>query len=439
MVLLKTDLLTGKLFSEDDNFNRIQLLYDSLSDARIHFINQVYSIKRVYKEYDQRNDLTEKYVKYVKEYTQSHDIALFNGWERLYECNHESLKVDKEITIYYSDKGEYYNLKPIADEAFRRGYKCKFTTDLQDESEIGIYCQHTCYPENAKFSVILLHDMAQGHDIWPNLWGAEHWDHFDLGILPGKIWGSRWSQCAFMSYVRPRFGTWMIGYPKADIVHSDELIQKAASIKSDFKYQFTVLYAPSWENNGKEDDFVSALSDLPINMVIKQGQPNEEVLRIVPGYDKNLEEMRKKHEGKYDNLYYIEPEESIFVALELCDVAVSDESSIMTENLLFEKPSVAVVDWPIPDRNPPRNAVVPYDYVYKTTKDHLRESITEMLNNPHVYDRYVEIGKQFFMNVGNTCSDIMDLIESCIEGKEPNNRLMQYKLRSKYCYIDLWS
>ena len=52
-----------------------------------------------------------------------------------------------EITFFYTDMGEYYNLEPIAAEAARRGYQTVFTQDTKQKAEIGIYCQHQCYPE----------------------------------------------------------------------------------------------------------------------------------------------------------------------------------------------------------------------------------------------------------------------------------------------------
>lgn len=68
--------------------------------------------------------------------------------------------------------GEYYNLKPIADAAAQRGYQIEFTQNIIQKAEIGIYCQHGGYPENSRFSVVLLHDLAQRHDCWPisGLW-----------------------------------------------------------------------------------------------------------------------------------------------------------------------------------------------------------------------------------------------------------------------------
>ncbi len=63
-----------------------------------------------------------------------------------------------------------------------------------------------------------------------------------------------------------------------------------------------------------------------------------------------MEEMRLLHEGEYENVFYIEPEESIMTVLAMCDLIVSDESSAMAEGLMFGKPTIAVMDWKIPDK-----------------------------------------------------------------------------------------
>lgn len=60
-----------------------------------------------------------------------------------------------------------------------------FTRDIFAPAEIGVYCQHVCHPENSRFSVILLHDLAQGHK--PNIWEYEPWNKFDIGDSSRKI------------------------------------------------------------------------------------------------------------------------------------------------------------------------------------------------------------------------------------------------------------
>ncbi|MBR1709742.1 MAG: hypothetical protein IJ719_13085, partial [Clostridia bacterium] len=85
----------------------------------------------------------------------------------------------KEITFFLTDMCEYYNILPIAQEAKRRGYEVIYTQNREQKAEIGVYCQHVCYPENSRFSVILLHDLEQDSLHWPNLWELEPWNQFD--------------------------------------------------------------------------------------------------------------------------------------------------------------------------------------------------------------------------------------------------------------------
>lgn len=342
-----------------------------------------------------------------------------------------------EITFFYTDKGEYYNLKPVADEALKRGYKVKYTQDLKQKAEIGVYCQHICYSENSKFSIILLHDLAQGHNRWPNIWEIERWNKFDIGVVPGKSWAERWSQCACLPYVNPRCGTFEFGYPKSDLSGSDALKCRADELRQQFqfKYDFSVLYAPSWENDEKEDDFVRALASLPVNLLIKQAHWSDAYRHII----NNIKQMRSMHENKYDNVYYIEPEESIMTALELCDMVVSDESSVMAEALMFHKPSVAVTDWLIPDTVPSRPASVPMDYVNKCKKVELREYVEKLASNSEYYHAILAKGDHLFSNQGQVCKDIMDAIEYYTTDKKTDCDFLSKKLTQKYTTCSLWN
>jgi hypothetical protein len=320
--------------------------------------------------------------------------------------------IDKNITFFYTDKGEYYNLEPIEREAKRRGYTTHFTEDLQEAAEIGIYCQHATMisPNNAKFSVILLHDMSQGHDRWPGFWEVEQWSGFDIGILPGRKWTNLWVQSGGFDYANPRCGVFELGYPKSDLISDRGLIDhaKIAADRLNFKYEYTILYAPSWERYGKEDIFVKQLASLPVNLLIKQahfpeGHGYEETIE-------NIKAMRHMHEGKYENIYYLEPEESIMTALALCDMVVSDHSSVMAEATMFGKPSIAVTDW---DTDPytHEDVPVPMDFVIKCKKDELRVTVEALMSNPGQFEDCLSRGEDNFSNIGHVCSDILDAIE----------------------------
>lgn len=347
--------------------------------------------------------------------------------------------IRRDITFFYTDKGEYYNLKPIADEAERRGYQVTFTENLTQQAEIGIYCQHICHPEHSKFSLILLHDLAQGHNRWPNIWELERWNKFDVGIVPGKSWANLWSQCACQYYANPRCGVFEFGYPKSDLIDSTDLKKRVQELRQELhlKYDTSILYAPSWENDSKEDDFISALASLKANLLIKQAHWSQEYANII----ENIRQMRALHEGNFDNVYYIEPEESIMVALALCDFVVSDESSVMAEASMFGKPSIAITDWLIPDTTPSRLASVPFDYVIKCQKAQLREYAEKLLYNPDFYRDTLQKGQFIFSNSGNCCKDIMDAIEYFTAddhmGDTPD--FLSKQLSSIYQRCSLWN
>ncbi len=415
-----------------EQINRTSLLYQFLVSGRLSFTREPY-VSTIVRPYTDTADTETVYGNFLKSFAEQNNISLSGNRN---ENQSTPSPIKKEITFFYTDKGEYYNVKPIADEAEKRGYLTKFTENIEEPAEIGVYCQHVCYPENSKFSLILLHDMAQGHNRWPNIWEIENWNKFDIGIVPGQLWADLWSQCACHPYTNPRYGTFEFGYPKSDTLDSASLKERSSELRTNLnlKYDISVLYAPSWENDEKEDDFIRALVSLPVNLLIKQAHWPQAYAHIIS----NIEQMRKLHEGKYENLYYIEPEESIMTALELCDIVVSDESSVMTEALMFGKPSVAVTDWLIPDTIPSRFASVPFPYVIKCKKVELREYIEKFLQKDAIYESILLKGTKIFSNQGNCCSDILDAIQYYVEGA-PNNQFLSKKLSGKYAPITMWN
>ena len=416
-----------------EEINRISMLYQFLLHGNIAYMSTPL-VSTILTEYTDNQELEAAYEAYISTLAQKGSINI--SAKRTTNPTFSVPPVSKDITFFYTDKGEYYNLKPIADEAAKRGYQITFTENLVQKAEIGVYCQHVCYPENSKFSLILLHDLEQGHNRWPNLWELERWNKFDIGIVPGKAWSNLWEQCACQYYANPRHGTYAFGYPKSDLLNDPALKERAQELREKFnlKYDFSVLYAPSWENDEKEDDFIRALASLKVNLLIKQAHWPKAYGHII----NNIKEMRKLHENKYDNVYYIEPEESIMTALELCDMVVSDESSVMSEAVMFGKPSVAVIDWLIPDTTPSRFASVPMDYVLKCKKVELREYVENLASHSTHYDSVLERGKLVFSNQGNCCNDILDAIEYFTQGSKKDS-FLDKQLHSKYTFCSMWN
>ena len=417
--------------------NRLMVLFYILMVSSCTFSQNFFVLKKM-QSFDEKdcNEQRIQFLNMVSDLEQAKLLNLPSSWRDTYTAQNP-VDVKKEITVYYTDSGEYFCAKPIADYAASRGYKIKYTKDVHEKSEIGIYCQHICYPENSKISVIMLHDMAQRHNSWPNIWQVENWHNFTFGVLPGKQWAERWQECAALHYARPKLGAYAFGYPKGDAAFSDEIKSKAAKVRENLKYDFTVLYAPSWENDGKEDDFVRLLHKLPINLIIKQVPvPDDPVFKFVAD---NIAAMRKKHDGKYDNLTYVEQDENILVALAACDLVVSDESSVMTEATFFGKPSVAVTDWLIPDVKPSRYAIVPVEYVIKIKLAQLHETVRELSTNKEKYEEACQMGRDFFTNRGKASSDIVELIDCIVDNKPLPQNIIDKKLIPDYELVDMWN
>lgn len=416
------------------------LLYQLLLPARIGYIYTPY-VSTLLQEYRDTSDIEKDYESYIRLLTDTKQLSCtVPNHSKKTDFPAQTTPLPRDIT-FISNKsgGGFYNIKPLMEEAKRRGFNVHLTDDRYAKAEIGVYSQHICHPENAKFSIILLHDMTQGSLDWPNFWEVERWNNFDIGILPGKSWENRWIECNCFYYAHPRHGIYTLGYPKSDQINSEALELAAENLrhKLGLKYDYTVLYAPSWENNGKQDDFVQALLSLNANLVIKQNDWKKYV-----EINENIKTMRALHEHKYENVYFIDQEESIMTALALCDLVVSDESNVMTDAILLNKPSIAVTDWLIPDETPCRPACVPIDYVIKCQKAELRQTVEAVMKHTIPYEDYVKKGWDTFSNVGNSCSEIMDAIEYFTQSEatpSANHFLSKQVTSAKYLPCTMWN
>jgi hypothetical protein len=303
-------------------------------------------------------------------------------------------------------------LEPIAEEAEARGIQAQFSRDTTEQADVGFYCQHLARPR-ARLSVVTLHDLAQRHDIWPNFWFHEPWNEFDVGILPGKFWAQLWKRSARFRVAQPRIGVFELGWPKADLMFSskDAFSMKTEALRKhlNLPYKFTVTYAPSWENDDKQTDFVRSLINLPVNLLLKQAPWSA-------AYENVLREIRKQnalHKDMAPNVKVIDPEISIMYVLGLTDILVSDESSVLVEAALNHIPTVSVSDWVIPDTVPPRPASVPFNIVKRTNRASLKGTIEHIMEN---YSKSRELCHSFrnemFSNIGQSKVKILDLIEN---------------------------
>ncbi len=318
------------------------------------------------------------------------------------------------ITLYYSDNCEKQTLEPIANDANERGFSVKFSNNLNEKSVIGIYCQHNQRP-HASLSIVLLHDMAQRHDIWPYFWIHEPWNEFDIGILPGKVWVDKWKKMAGLRVAQPKIGVFEMGWPKADLIYKNTKIYndkiKELKDKYKFKHEKSIIYAPSWENDSKQDQFVKALIDMPYNLLLKQAPWSNAYPEILS----NINEMNEIHKNISDNVFIIDPEISIMHCFGISDLLISDESSVLLEASLYGLPSVAVGDWLIPDCDPPRKSSIPYDGIKVIDYKDLKETCIDMLSNLEIEkEKVLKLRDQHFSNLGESSKKIMDLIEGIV-------------------------
>ena len=341
------------------------------------------------------------------------------------------MKLKKDITFIYSDSAEKSIYAPLADEAQKRGYNVRLTDNPYCKCEIGFYCQHTNFPQYSKFSLIMLHDIIQQYSNWPDLWYREPWNKYDIGILPSEIWAKNWHEVSERFYTRPRKGMFKIGWPKADVIQKI----KDSTYKKEFydKYRMdenlpTVLYAPSWENDNKQDDFVQAMKKLRVNILIKQWDAPKDKY---PKFVAEIERMRKLHENE-ENVTILPTSTNIFEAIAVSDILVSEESSTMCEAVMMGIPAVSVSDWLIPDVVPSRYPQCDYDFVTKTKKADLTKTINGIIDNyDDVKSRTLEYKNANFSNIGTSSKMIIDIIDDCIDGKKIRYTPLTPKVKQK--------
>lgn len=325
--------------------------------------------------------------------------------------------IKKDITFIYLDAVQKQVYEMIAAEAEKRGYKTKITNDKFAKCEIGWYCEHINFSQYSKFSVIMLHDITQQYGNWPDIWLREPWNKYDIGFLPSDVWADNWKQCSRYYYTRPRKGVYLTGWPKADRLSvfmdgkkKEEYIKEVGIDPG----KPTVLYAPAWENDGKQDEFVQAMMPLDVNIIVKQAPWADTYQDQI----KNIAEMRELHKNN-PRVIQLDPKTSILDAIMISDVLVSEESSTMCECVMMGKPAISVCNWLIPDVTPSRYPADDYEYVVKTQKEDLTKCVSDVLNH---YDKYAGEAQAYsnkhFANIGRCIPMMMDILDSAIEERE---------------------
>lgn len=332
----------------------------------------------------------------------------------------------KEITFIFNDNVEKSCIEPVAQEARKRGYSVKYTSNQLEKCEIGFYLSHLNYPKNSKFSVIMLHDLGQQHTHWPVMWKNEFWNDFDVGFLPSKEWEEMWHNASCYDFVCPRYGAYYACWTKADKIISKDFSSECEEIEKKYKIdrrKKTLLYAPSWEWDGRQSEVVEACSRLGVNLIIKY-YPLKNENPIYAEQIRQIEKQNKKNEGKA-NVYNFDANINIFTAIALSDGLISDESSTLFEAMLMEKPVVAVTDWLCPDRFPvgePRKPDFPYDFALKVCSDKLEEGISTVLLDKCYKEKIISFKKENFTGIGFGAVTIMDVLDNICFGAEEKHQ-----------------
>jgi hypothetical protein len=319
----------------------------------------------------------------------------------------------KLLCVYPTDWTEEQSLEPFMSAMKERHIVVHVDRTMSKPSEVGLFLAHHCanQPSLSDCPVISLHDLGQAHNVWPHFWIKEPWVDYAYGILPNRFWEKMYNSTADSS-LKPRLGVRTLGWPKSDFAIRDRLSRPRGASpfrnKSDI---LTVLYAPSWEYDNQQDKFIKAIKDLPVHILIKQQ------FFTGMGHLDRVMEMAREHHGKWKNVTILDPRTSIFDVLPHADCLVSDESSTMIEGAMIGCVPISVIDWKVPDVNPPRPPSVPFPFVVKVEMSNL-PAIIAALTIPETLSQQVEILSSFSdyytVNPGQSTQAFCDFIYSLL-------------------------
>ena len=335
--------------------------------------------------------------------------------------------MNRKIAFFYHDPVQKETQENVALEADQRGYQTEFvdiTKTFYTDADISVYVSHIPNIKRifSKYSFIMLHDLGQSHHSWPNFWGYEPWHRFTAGLIPGNFWQEMCDNAKSNGQKKflPHAGVHNIGWPKSDQVFNDKTYGEELNNVRErlhLKHDKSVLYAPAWEIDNKAEEVIEKLKDRPYNILIKQSPIHENF----PTMMGTVERLRHKYEDRKDNVYMVDPEMSIMTYLGLADVLISDESSVLIEALLLEIPGIAVTDWRIPDTDPPRMAIAPYEHCIKIKKAEIKATIDKVLageltcNVTHRFSTLTDYKNHWFSNLGCASGAVMDTIDDLVK------------------------
>lgn len=340
--------------------------------------------------------------------------------------------MSRTITFFVTEPIEELTVASVAEEATRRGHAVRFESRLDAEADVGIYVPHaTAIPRvNAHFSMVMLHDLGQQQVSWPHFWQVEPWDRFDVGLLPGPAWRAMYEASSVQPGFRgPRLGVYTVGWPKFDRVVAREaaLRDEVRALAGHLNLPAgpNILYAPSYENDGKQDDVVAACRNLEANLLIKHASWPERY----PERIKAIAEAERKHRGQHPRVFILDHQLDIMTALAMADVLVTDESNVMFEALLFGVPAISVQDWMVPCETPPRRVWKNHDFAIPSTRAELARDMQRVMEahrdpaSPGAARDLAAHRDRWFSHRGRSGQAILDLLE-WMAGPSPESQAL---------------
>ena len=348
----------------------------------------------------------------------------------------------KEITFFYLDEVEKWAIENIYHEAIKHGFKVKYSKNLKEKCEIGIYSQDKYVKTNSKLSIIMLHGMDQGRVNWPNHWSKEPWNKYDVGFLPGKSWSERWIDCSWDPFSQTKKGVYEVGWPKSDKIFKNEFYENIKNLKKklNLKYKDTILYAPSFETDNKQIDICNKLKDLKVNLLVKHWLTSEDYNNNID-LKKNIDEANDYLNKNMSNGTILNSNLSIIDCLAMSDILITDESSVLYEAFLLDIPTISISDWMMRKNNSSRPRLIkPSKECYKIAeKSNLISVIKEIIHNQEKVSKEINQKKNYhYSNLGRSSKVIISILNEIILNdnyKNVHKLLPKYKKKNYVLYL----
>tara|TARA_B110001452_G_scaffold203283_1_gene173304 strand:- start:57 stop:1184 length:1128 start_codon:yes stop_codon:yes gene_type:complete len=313
--------------------------------------------------------------------------------------------------------------KNLAKKAKNLGYQINFSSDLESHAEIGFYCQDKKFKINANFSIVSIHGMDQGRDFWPNSWKNNPWSEFDIGLLPGKFWVERWNESSWDPCANPKIGVYETGWPKSDIIFSDEFEKEVNLFRAKYKifHKKNIIYAPTFETDEKQLDVLNFAKKTNSNLLIKHAV-SESMKNKYPDIYENIISMNNICKKKYpESTIILDAEDDIMHCLSVSDILITDESSVLYEALLFNIPTIVPIDWKMRTNNISQSRDIrPSKYAYKIDyKKNIPDLINKIYENiDDIKNNLKEEKNKHFSTIGLASQNIITILSEFNEKNE---------------------